>query len=134
MLPSIGARETEFKSMTKEPNKNWQPPFLMGEKLRWWAHATAETVTGTKLRAPRSAETAVELVREIHDGAQQAMDAHAYEIGQGVRSGLSRGIEAAGLDGNFYELNSALVVVLDKSDAADCWARGEDVFEHCHKA
>ena len=62
------------------------------------------------------------------------LDAHAYEIGQGVRSGLSRGIEAAGLDGNFYELNSALVVVLDKSDAADCWARGEDVFEHCHKA
>ena len=69
MLPSIGVRETEFKSMPKEPNKNWQPPFLMGEKLRWWAHATAETVTGTKLRAPRSAETAVELVREIHNGA-----------------------------------------------------------------
>ena len=239
--------------MGTEPNKNWQPQLLRGEKLRWWAHATAETATVTKLRATRTAETAVELVREVHDGAQQAMDAgpnqgdrachegcpgcchmlisvtapevcaiaawlrdrmsaaelntirqhavenadksktmsntehaesmlwcpllnshlscsvypvrplgcrawnslsleachdcyfanhacntiplddHAYEVGQGVRSGLSRGNEEVGLDGNSYELSSALVTALDTPDAAERWARGENVFEHCHK-
>ncbi len=235
-------------------NKNWQPQLLRGEKLRSWAHATAETTTATKLMAARTAESVIERVHELHDGAQEAMgaspqranrachegcpgcchsmisatppevfaivawlrdqmsaaeidairqraeeladksktmsntkyaesmlwcpllddhlscevyptrplgcrawnslsleachdcyfvnhpcnkiplDDHAYEVGQGVRSGLSRGIEAAGLDGNSYELNSALVVALDNSDAVERWACGEEVFEHCHEA
>lgn len=61
------------------------------------------------------------------------LDGHTYEIGQGVRSGLSDGIKAMGLDGNHYELNSAMVTALDTPDAAERWARGEPVFEDCHQ-
>ena len=239
--------------MCAKPDKNWQPGLLKGDKLRAWAHATAETATTMTLLGPRTAETAVALTREITDGAQQAMDAgphqderachegcpgcchslisitppdaltladwlrdempeekvgvirqqaeenavkshemdneqyaasmiwcplldsnlscavypvrpiccrawnslsleachicyfsnhasktiplddHAYEIGQGTRSGFAEAIGAAGLDGDSYELNSVLVTALDRPDAAECWARGEEVFEQCHK-
>ncbi len=61
------------------------------------------------------------------------LDHHAYRVGQGVRSGLSSGLEAAGLDGNHYELNSVLGMVLDTPDAAKRWACGEDVFGDCRK-
>lgn len=239
--------------MGKGPNKNWQPPLLRGEKLRLWAHATAEMAVVTKVDAARTAKAALELGREIYDGAQQAiyaspnqndhachagcpgcchslisvtpletfviaawlrekmstsevavirqraeetadksktmnnaeyaksmlwcplldsqlmcsiyparplgcrawnslsleachdcyfanhpdktisLDDYTYEIGQGVRSGLRSGMESIGLDGSSYELNSVLIVALDRPDAVECWARGEDVFEHCHK-
>ncbi|MGY8770139.1 MAG: YkgJ family cysteine cluster protein [Pirellulales bacterium] len=60
------------------------------------------------------------------------IDSHAYEVGQGIRSGMKQGLKALGLDGNSYELNSALVVAIDHPDALDLWAKGEEVFEGCH--
>lgn len=46
---------------------------------------------------------------------------------------LSSGIQSCGLDGNIYELNSALVVALDAPDVSDRWSRGERVFENCQR-
>lgn len=63
------------------------------------------------------------------DGAQ--LDDHARTVGRGVAQGLSAALNEAGLDGQRYELNSALAVVLHTPDAADRWARGEDVFSQC---
>ena len=62
------------------------------------------------------------------------LDDHAYNVGQGVRTGFSAAIDGAGLDGKHYELNSALIKALDTPDAAERWARGEEVFENCHQA
>ena len=62
------------------------------------------------------------------------LDDHAYQIGQGVRSGLARSLNDQGLDGNVYQLNSALSTALDTPDAAERWARGEDVFANSHLA
>ncbi|PHS08734.1 MAG: hypothetical protein COA78_12530 [Blastopirellula sp.] len=238
--------------MNKQPNHNWNPHLLSGDKLREWAHATAETTTVKRLLTKRTADAVIKLVNELHDGAQHAMDAgpnnaerachkgcpgcchsmisvtavevcaiadwirekmsseqvdgirkradenansssdlnvlkfseamlwcplldsekscsiypvrpiacqawnslsldacqdcyldnhaekkipldsHAYEVGQGVRSGFKRGLEALGLDSKSYELNSALVVAIDNPDAAARWAQGEEVFEDCH--
>ncbi|MCH8922986.1 MAG: hypothetical protein IIA67_07545 [Planctomycetes bacterium] len=61
------------------------------------------------------------------------IDAHAYAVGQGAADGLSAGITSAGLDGTFYELNSALARALDVPDAAEQWLRGEPVFSDCNR-
>lgn len=61
------------------------------------------------------------------DGAP-TWEGHAEEVSRGLTEGLSRGLEGAGLDGDRYELNAALVAALDTPDAAARWARGEDIF------
>ncbi|MFO1007688.1 MAG: hypothetical protein U0929_17120 [Planctomycetaceae bacterium] len=43
-----------------------------------------------------------------------------------VESGIVSGLRSAGLDGNLYELNEALTVVLESRDAASRWAKGEN--------
>jgi hypothetical protein len=47
-------------------------------------------------------------------------------------AGLTTGLESAGLDGQVYELNSALSAALTTPDAAGRFARGEPVFTGCH--
>lgn len=69
-----------------------------------------------------------------HVNKKIPLDDHTHAIGQGIRSGLSAGIKGMGLDGQHYELNSALIVALDEPDAADRWIRGDEVFEQCHSA
>lgn len=66
------------------------------------------------------------------DGA--SIDPHAYCVSQGARDGLARELQDEGLDGNRYELNSALIAALDTPDAAARWANGEGVFEGCQLA
>ena len=56
---------------------------------------------------------------------------HIETINQGIREGLARGLDGAGLDGGTYELHSALVAALDDPDAAEHWAAAEDVFGGC---
>jgi len=65
------------------------------------------------------------------DGEPADWATYADAIGQGIAEGLARGLESAGLDGKIYELHSALVTALDNPDAAERWAKGEDVFGHC---
>jgi len=58
-------------------------------------------------------------------------DAHAETVAHGMRDGLREGLERAGLDATTYELHSALRRALSRPDAAEAWARGEDLFERC---
>lgn len=58
-------------------------------------------------------------------------DPHADAVGRGAEEGLSQALGSAGLDGDIYELNSALVAALDTPHAAQRWARGEPVFAGC---
>jgi hypothetical protein len=53
---------------------------------------------------------------------------HEQIVAQGVELGLTRALQSAGLDANIYEINSALATALGIPDAAERWARGEDVF------
>lgn len=68
-----------------------------------------------------------------HVSDQVPVDEHAHTVGQGVRSGFTSAIEAAGLDGHTYELSSILVTALDTPDASERWVKGESVFEHGHR-
>ena len=65
------------------------------------------------------------------DEEESAWAAHTDIVGQGIAEGLTRGLEAAGLDAKIYELHSALIAALDNPDAADRWANGEHVFAGC---
>ncbi len=59
------------------------------------------------------------------------LDEHAYEVGQGARSGFKNGLQDSGLDGNLYELNSALTVALENPQAGKQWVNGEPIFANC---
>jgi len=67
------------------------------------------------------------------DGEIPPWPAHVLLIEDGVKEGLVRELESAGLDANVYELNGALVTALDTPHAAQRWARGEDVFAGCQR-
>jgi hypothetical protein len=56
------------------------------------------------------------------------------EVARGVELGLRRGLQAAGLDARVYEFNGALARALEVPDAAERWAKGEDVFKDCRRA
>lgn len=62
-------------------------------------------------------------------------DENQYErtVEHGIERGLRRALKSARLDGNVYELNSALVRVLETPDAAERWANGENVFAGCQR-
>lgn len=53
---------------------------------------------------------------------------HEEIVAQGIEAGMARTLKSAGLDANIYELNSAVATALEIPDAAERWARGEDVF------
>jgi len=59
-----------------------------------------------------------------------APDAPRHEeiVAEGIEAGMTRALKSAGLDANIYELNSAVATALEIPDAAERWARGEDVF------
>jgi len=44
-----------------------------------------------------------------------------------MESGIVSGLRSAGLDGNLYELNQALAVVLESRDIGSRWVKGENV-------
>ena len=58
-------------------------------------------------------------------------DRYAMLAGLSVSNGLTDACRDAGLDGNFYELHHALRRVMATPNAADRWARGENVFDGC---
>lgn len=67
--------------------------------------------------------------------AGNAADAQEFAVtlGRGVLNGLTDGLAAAGMDGQVYELNSALALALDTPDASTRWGRGEPVFAGCKR-
>lgn len=52
---------------------------------------------------------------------------------QSVGAGMSQGLQKAGLDGNLYELNSALATAMDTPDLASRWGRGDNIFADCRQ-
>jgi hypothetical protein len=60
------------------------------------------------------------------EGPNKPDNEHA--VAQGIEIGLTRALKSAGVDASVYELNSALATALETPDAADRWARGENVF------
>lgn len=68
------------------------------------------------------------------DGVEESDAARARLIAEGVEEGLVGALDIAGLDGNLYELNSALATALETPDAARQWLDGEAVFLHCRPA
>ena len=55
----------------------------------------------------------------------------AMAAGVAASKGLLQACQAADVDGQFYELHHALRMVLDTPDAAESWARKEDIFKGC---
>ena len=53
---------------------------------------------------------------------------HEETVAEGIEIGLTRALKSAGLDAEVYELNSALATALETPDAAERWAKGENVF------
>lgn len=63
--------------------------------------------------------------------ASEASVSHEQTVVEGIEIGFARALKTAGLDANCYELNSALAKALEVPDAAERWARGENVFGTC---
>lgn len=59
------------------------------------------------------------------------LDTEAYTAVWDVARGLAEGCQQARLDGKSYELHSLLLRALETPEAAERWARGEDVFAGC---
>ena len=57
------------------------------------------------------------------------VDTFAFVMGNAVLNGLSDAMQHAGLDGGAYELNSALLRMLDLPDATLHWRNGEQLFD-----
>lgn len=66
-----------------------------------------------------------------HDVSLSEDDDRRRMILDGTEAGVSRAMTGAGMDGEVYELNSALETALFVSDAAEQWAAGENPFEEC---
>jgi len=54
---------------------------------------------------------------------------HERTVAQGIEIGVTRALKSSGLDADIYELNSALATALATPDAAERWAKGENVFQ-----
>ncbi len=68
---------------------------------------------------------------ELSNEGEAPWEHHEQIVQRGVEQGLTRALKSAGLDDQRYELNSALVKALDTPDAAQRWARGENLFTEC---
>lgn len=69
----------------------------------------------------------------VANGKCGLRDPHADAVGRGAEQGLALALESAGLDGEIYELNSALVAALDTPNAPGQWVCGEPIFARCHE-
>ena len=62
---------------------------------------------------------------------KSGMDEAAKTCTRGVSAALQRTLALTGLDGNLYELNSAVLGILEIPDAFERWLGGEDLFADC---
>jgi hypothetical protein len=67
------------------------------------------------------------------DSSTGSIDIHAHTVGRGTQEGLARELNEHGLDGNRYELNSALAVAIEIPNAAELWAKRELIFQCCRR-
>ena len=71
--------------------------------------------------------------RSWHMLSEAAHDEEARAEFTRMEDGIVQGLNAAGLDGTKYELNSALAVAFQDSAVRGRWAHGESVFAGCGK-
>jgi Fe-S-cluster containining protein len=60
-------------------------------------------------------------------------DRVAGRLAEAMEDGVIAGIEALGLDAQWYELSGAVLRALETTDGPRRWARGETVFEGCDR-
>jgi Fe-S-cluster containining protein len=60
-----------------------------------------------------------------------AKDRVAGGVAEAMEDGIIAGLNALGLDAQWYELPSAVLRALETTDGPERWARGEAVFEGC---
>lgn len=53
---------------------------------------------------------------------------HEQTVAEGIEMGVTRALQSARLDAGVYELNSALATALAVPNAAERWAKGENLF------
>ncbi|HEX2277447.1 MAG TPA: YkgJ family cysteine cluster protein [Candidatus Tectomicrobia bacterium] len=58
-------------------------------------------------------------------------DRVAGDVAEAMEDGIIAGLNALGLDAQWYELSSAVLRALETTDGPERWARGEAVFEGC---
>jgi Fe-S-cluster containining protein len=58
-------------------------------------------------------------------------DCVAGSVAEAMEDGIIAGLNALGLDAQWYELPSAVLRALETTDGPERWARGEAVFEGC---
>ena len=58
-------------------------------------------------------------------------DRVAGRLAEAIEDGVTAGLEAMGLDAQWYELPSAVLRALETTDGPARWARGETVFQGC---
>lgn len=58
-------------------------------------------------------------------------DRVAGSVAEAIEDGIIAGLNALGLDAQWYELSSAVLRALEATDGAERWAGGEGVFEGC---
>jgi Fe-S-cluster containining protein len=58
-------------------------------------------------------------------------DRVAGSLAEAMEDGIIAGLNALGLDAQWYELAGAVLRALETTDGAERWARGEAVFEGC---
>ena len=71
------------------------------------------------------------LTDELMPGNARILEDVARDLCFGIEVGVSRALDAAGLDGHVYELNDALAVALEIPDASKQWAKGRNVLANC---
>lgn len=69
----------------------------------------------------------------LADGVGEPPSRGTYEqiVADGMEQGLAQAIRSVNLPATRYEFNAALARALELPDAAERWARGEDVFAPC---
>jgi uncharacterized protein len=60
-------------------------------------------------------------------------DRVAGSVAEAMEDGIIAGLNALGLDAQWYELASAVLRALEAADGPERWARGEGVFEGCEQ-
>lgn len=126
-LSHVVARRREMTAQTRQ-----QVPLacgLLSMEGMCQAYAARPLICSGVFSLDREAcDEAAELVQIGDTGGQVPMDQPARTATAGISGGLQRYLVAHQLDGNLYELNSAVLVALSHDDPLPRYLAGEDLF------
>lgn len=102
---------------------------MLGEDGRCQVYPARPVVCSGVFSLDRQAcETAAESVRRGDTSKSVPLDVVAIQATGGISGSLQRMLVERGLDGNLYELNSAVLCVLPECNALARYLAGEDLF------